>query len=57
MNIETSEAKVCEKMLERTVPVPDGCNWITVRGWSQWYLFFYRSFEKVGLRMRFENKA
>ena len=60
INIEASEAKVWQKMLERTGPVPEGCNWITVGDRASDIFSFIEVLKKLGygcvLRTKHDRK-
>jgi hypothetical protein len=47
-DVEASEAKVWQKMLERTGPVPEGCNWITVGDRASDIFSFIEFTKKLG---------
>ncbi len=47
-DVEASEAKVWQKMLERTGPVPEGCNWITVGDRASDIFSFVENLKKLG---------
>jgi len=58
--IKDSEAEVWQKMLERTGPVPEGCNWITVGDRASDIFSFVESLKKLGygcvLRTKHDRK-
>ncbi len=60
VNIEASEAKVWQKMLERTGRVPEGCNWITVGDRASDIFSFVEVLKKLGygcvLRTKHDRK-
>jgi len=47
-DVEASEAKVWQKMLEKTGHVPEGCNWITVGDRASDIFSFVENLEKLG---------
>lgn len=47
-DVEASEAKVWQKMLERTGSVPEGCNWITVGDRASDIFSFVETLKKLG---------
>ena len=59
-NIQDSEAKVWQKMLERTGPVPKGCDWITVGDRASDIFSFIEALKKLGygcvLRIKHNRK-
>lgn len=59
-NIEASEGKVWQKMLERTGPVPEGCNWITLGDRASDIFSFVEVLKKLGygcvLRTKHDRK-
>ena len=47
-DVDASEAKVWQKMLERTGSVPEGCNWITVGDRGSDIFSFVENLKKLG---------